>query len=97
MAGELWPQVGQLGGVVVLVAFVARWVWGIERDMIRRYAARAAELEKRCVDLEAESERRRAELEAELDNCRREYWALYRAQYSQPPRRQGKAGDGPDD
>lgn len=57
MVGDIWPQVGQLGGVVVLVAFMARWVWGIERDMIRRYAARTAELEQRAHELEAEAER----------------------------------------
>lgn len=65
MPGELWPQVGQLGGVVVLVAFMARWVWGIERDMIRRYAARTVELEKQCTLLEAEA-----------DGWRRKYWRL---------------------
>jgi hypothetical protein len=68
VVGEIWPQVGQLGGVVVLVAFMARWVWGIERDMIRRYASRTADLEKR-----------NAELEGELDRLRRAYWDLYRA------------------
>lgn len=57
MAGDLWPQVGQLGGVAVVVAFMARWVWGIERDMIRRYAARTVELEKHCEELEEEIER----------------------------------------
>lgn len=65
VGGDFWPQVGQLAPVVVVVIAMARWVWGIERDMIRRYAARSVELEKQC-----------AALEGEADYWRRRYWLL---------------------
>lgn len=65
MPADWWPQIGPLSGVIVIALAAARWVWGIERDMIRRYAQRTAELEKRC-----------AELEEEVDRWREEYYTL---------------------
>jgi hypothetical protein len=61
----LWESIAKIGGVAGIVAFAARWIWGIERDMIRRYTRQLAETEKD-----------NAQCRVELDRWRTAYWDL---------------------
>ena len=61
-----------IGGSVSIVAFAARWIWYIERDVQRRVAVRIAEGEKRIRELEEEVER----LKGVIDKWRDAYYDL---------------------
>lgn len=47
----------QIAGVVTVVGFGIRWVYTIERDMIRRYAKQVVNLETKIVECEAEADK----------------------------------------
>jgi hypothetical protein len=61
----LWESVAKIGGVLGIVGFAVRWIYGIERDMIRRYA-------RQLVETEADN----VQCRRELDQWRTAYWDL---------------------
>lgn len=62
---DLWQQLAQFGGASAAIIAAARWIYTIERDMIRRYARENVELEKENKEKAKETER-----------WRRAYWDL---------------------
>lgn len=62
-----WHEIFQLGGAVAIATGTLRVLWGMERNVVRGYVSRIAELEKNLERAEAETERWRKRFEEEVN------------------------------
>lgn len=74
MDDTIWTSIAQIGGTAGIVGFAVRWIYGIERDMVRRYA-------RQTVDLEKQNRR----LQSQLNEWRDAYWQLRAGKVVPPP------------
>jgi hypothetical protein len=84
----------KLGGASAIVAFAARWVFFVQRDIQRTYARRSVEAEERIKALEAALDQERQE----NDRWREAYYGLRsQARLDHPQDRGPRAHRSPDE